>query len=660
MSNFEQSPFDPKQCDEQETYYIQKARRASKTRANTPPSVPPKDRKYTQGGLTAHPPASHNRNQSAAYPALPTSNRTASSQAPTRKAVGSTLRPKLDLSNATYDQQGATVQSPLSSGERTKQTIPLTHRDRDGKYHEKAYDNRPLLQSPIEQAFIPAVTSSPTPPAPARPSSSTSRWSFGARKDHADTDSIDSSLPQRPRSRAGSLTDKVFSGIATRARRASQSMKEKADIVRMDSSQRDEFCARYAKPLSESSDDWELERQEDPRSRPFEQKRALLEKNRHLRDVVADTGSAMVDADYENMVATTEANRKINEAYATDYERRKAEALLKGENVPNLPRRMPTAELALSPSQRSSARVSAGIYKEEVKTSKPELTTSDKVAVRLGKTFDKLYLQHRERSNTLESEMSFADIAVPAGMEKCSYCGEPPKGVLRDGLCTRCRTQKKIDTHQAAKSAMKEPSIDRFVGAQNVLQQADPDSPPWMRVAAQRKMRRVRRTVYAGVPSFAADDDRDSVEFTLLPFKSVVVDTTFAGLRPGQQPDSPEVTCLLNGQPFDDASESPADGRVPFGSHPDDLLPLPPTPGLQSTPTLMKADRHTSQRAIAELQEASPRSSWQAHPRSLIPGSPTTSRVRERDVRNTQFYGFYNDIFSDYQGKRDSLSGARR
>ena len=213
MSNFEQNPFNPKQRDEQEAYYIQKARRDSRAQANPPAAVPPKDRKYTHGGLNAPLAASHTRNQSAAYPALTTSIYAANSAATARKPVGSTPFPDLDLSDARADRQQPTIQTSLSSGGRTQQKIPLTHRDQNGKYHDQAYDTRPLLSSPLEQAFLPAANSTPAPSSYARPISSSSRWSFGAKKDHADTGSFDTSA-SRPRSRAGSFTDKVVNGIA--------------------------------------------------------------------------------------------------------------------------------------------------------------------------------------------------------------------------------------------------------------------------------------------------------------------------------------------------------------------------------------------------------------------------------------------------------------
>jgi len=208
----------------------------------------------------------------------------------------------------------------------------------------------------------------------------------------------------------------------------------------------------------------------------------------------------------------------------------------------------------------------------------------------------------------------------------------------------------------------------------------DPESPPYMRLAGKKKLRKLRQTIYEdpGNP-FANDEGDEDVSIFTMPFRSgtgqsfhTLHDTTSSNSQPAIASNktldrlSPRVfgvRNLLNGSPFEDAVESPAVPPIPRLSNEPNTPIHVPIPKKQGTPTLMKQVQRSMSVAV-EPEEAYPEDSpsqynafsthWKSDSRQMHPDEGQGEN-RRTEYRNTQFYGFYDDILEDYdQGKSSS------
>lgn len=192
-----------------------------------------------------------------------------------------------------------------------------------------------------------------------------------------------------------------------------------------------------------------------------------------------------------------------------------------------------------------------------------------------------------------------------------------------------------------------------------------------MKLAGKKKLRKVRQTVYEspGNP-FADDEEQEGISVFTMPFRPPVypLDTVREGSpsrspcdRAARAPARPAgQMSLLNGSPFEDAIESPAVAQSPVA------LPSAihaPAPQRHGTPTLIKEHRSSMSVTVitenlaaqeSESEYVSPRTLWQ--PGSEPSKQPPQGKkgVRE-EARNTKFYGFYDDILQDYNGRQSRM-----
>ncbi|KAK5112964.1 hypothetical protein LTR62_003786 [Meristemomyces frigidus] len=601
MSNFERTPWEGKQRDAQELHYINKANKAmgykaSRSKANAPPAVPAKDRQYVPAS-----PSGRTTNQSGAYPIL--------------GAGGLNANPPT-----------ATARKPVPASQPAAARRPVPKLDNTNTTTPKPQGARPILKDgkPTGQYATPGAIPTCMP------------GKDGKFRDNGAT-------AERPRSRAGSIT----TAVANVFRRGSDAVKQKAELLNMDPRQRDAFAARFAPTgVRQVSEEREFQRRADPLSRPFEQKEALLKKNERNTHVVQRSGHGIlaVEADYHNMVATSEFNARMNAGNKERRDKEILECLANGEHPSPPVRRMPTATLELNALERMRARISdQGVIIDNAPLrpiNKPTLSAADKLILKFGNSLNKLQGHTRSRSNTMDSDKSFTDAAPAGTMKDCKVCNRSTLAMLKDDTCEPCRKAKLEEFHRLAKEVW---NSDRLASAQREQSNANPDSPPFMRLVKQKKIRRVRYTIYAdpGNP-FLDDKDRNSVAILSLPFKPGL-DT--GPPTPGAAPLGMSFNSgMLNAGPSDNGSKSPEDGRANPGSGPDIRSPKPRRSG---TPTMVRVDRRKSLAAVAEDSgHAPPKSPWRRESlRMIFP----IQREQRRDVRSSKFYDFYDGLLNDYE-----------
>ncbi|EMC91373.1 hypothetical protein BAUCODRAFT_134986 [Baudoinia panamericana UAMH 10762] len=312
------------------------------------------------------------------------------------------------------------------------------------------------------------------------------------------------------------------------------------------------------------------------------------------------------------------------------------------------------------------------------------LSFGDKAALKASELLDPI--KRRERSGTMDSDMSFADCAPPDAIEKCSRCSQPPTGYLRkDGVCDGCHVYDRFllspcsvvlgFPRQSLVHAHRDPlETDLRSNAVPLIAQSEEYSPPYIHVAGTHRLRKLRNTIYEdpGNPWFEVEyGSHDGPTFTV-PSKSNQVQSLGSidknGTGSGQPVPNSETAAaeskLPNGRPFDDADESPVVPPTPRRpvSEPKTIharIPQWPIPSL-------KPQSHRRSVSVAvvpntsvaeqteESQYVSPRASWR---RDSIPAShlPEIKKMEaKQEARDTRFYGFYDDILNDYNRRRES------
>lgn len=207
-----------------------------------------------------------------------------------------------------------------------------------------------------------------------------------------------------------------------------------------------------------------------------------------------------------------------------------------------------------------------------------------------------------------------------------------------------------------------------------------PDSPPYMRLAGQKKMRKVRKTIYEdpGNPFTNADDHVEGeVSIFNMPFQPSISDGLYAvhsgsakrspsdsihSNHPATGPITTNESTLLSGRPFEDAVESPS---VPASPRPPVTFPNTihaPTPLRRVTPPVIREHRQSSSTAVVMVASpdvvangdkyVAPRAVWR---RKGLPRHRPRNPPRDEEVRNTKFYGFYDDILLDYEKRVSRL-----
>ncbi|KAK5675831.1 hypothetical protein LTS10_011562 [Elasticomyces elasticus] len=556
---------------------------------------------------------------------------------------------------------GETLERPQRGNE-----VKTIKRDAEGRFdpatvrsvrESKARDPTTSLE-PCPDGYV-----QDPPPPPTRPTATrTNSWRnifTGSKEEKAKKQKADES---------SSTESRRTSYIIKAVRRASDSVSEKAKILAMHKQEREEWTDKKRGPRR-PSDEREENRRSKPADRPMYQKAAILEKNKHKTNIVGN--SQDVDRDYDVMMATSAWKTKCNEDARRKYAKACEEADREGLPRPASPAYTEEADLEISAEEREALRLQAAEDFTVDKHLKPKaLPIMTAAAVVLSVALDPLkpdLKKPKKRSATMESDMSFTDAGLSTDMaelvmEKCFQCGQAPtQGTLhKDGRCSACtREQRNIEDEQR-KGESKQillRTTDLAGNPSRHLSQADnteQDSPPFMRVAASHKLRKVRQTVYEGKsnpgnPFNTTPPSDTEVSLFSIPFHQ----PTFTNEQGKPELKLPRDRQLLTGSPFDDAIESPL---VPRPSNNDLTFVTTlhaPIPQRQITAAMVKkAHRSTSIVAVPEeAEEYVPvRAGWR---RGSVPVRKPVRDERE-EKRDTIFYRFWDNLLPDYDKRRES------
>ncbi|KAK0840868.1 hypothetical protein LTR02_013222 [Friedmanniomyces endolithicus] len=497
---------------------------------------------------------------------------------------------------------------------------------------------------------------------------------FHSLNKKADEDNSSTSSPRKPSVVAEAL------GIV---RRWSNNVKESAkDLGHILAAAPDARQQLQKQKFAERPDSKEREsaRRADPYSRPTAQQQYILNKNLPRgRKIAFATGDTK--RDFIDMVENEAMQRRQHESAKDKWIRDVQEADKYGRTHPPRPTCPMFADLELSPTERAEVRASAAGSVDPVLPATKTLPVMQTIAFNASGMLDPLKTRTK-RTATMETEMSFADHLSPeqaaAKMHPCSQCGRPPHDyLLQDGRCRDCHLKER-DARPRAEKIIRGPASPSLVttdiidfaprhSSQSV--DAAADSPPFMKVAAAKKLRKVRQTIYED-PGNPFDVAESTYEVPLLPIP----------FRPSFQQSQSELTSrietaksgehqLLTGSPFADAIESPVVLRIPeTGISFVTTLHAPNPQGHVTSAMVKKAHRSVSVVAIPwdaavgpdpEGEYVAPRAGWR---RGSVPvpmsgaGGATARYGEERSVRDTKFYSFYDDLLPEY-GKRSVERG---
>ncbi|KAI7482374.1 hypothetical protein KC351_g5790 [Hortaea werneckii] len=625
MSNFENNPFGLSDYFAiQDAHYIgdkaigmRDTLRPSAT-SSSPPPLPPKDKKYNTNAAAAAAAAAGRSssarsskekvNQLSTFPAVPgrkpivsTDQRTAqqATEAIRRKPVGH-QRPAPVKTSTTKSAPTISHQASASS---SNSSVPRIYRDANGRFDS----------STIRGGWS---STRPTPPAsPSRPrpgSRGSSKSSFN-KADRTDTEGS-----SRPGSRRGSLS----SLFAAAGRRLSDAFKDKSQIVKMSSAERRDYIGSRKdqhpeKPSSSWSDEREGKRRANPDTRPQYQRDAIVRKNLANMEL-ASGASGNVDA-FEAMRIQSELNAKANAAQRREHEAACRRADAQGKPRPKRPADLPVADLTLTPAERNDAR----LYRDD--TLIAEVRADDE-------GFDQ---------------------APQELMHVCKRCKRPVTTFIHsNGHCDRC--------HQWEQQQRSEYAEKHVEG--EAESNVSPNS-PYIKLPAAKKIRKLRRTLYEdpGNPFMDLEDasklttttrsayalQREAVDYAAdAPYDDELVRSSTSSSR----------TRLLNGDPFEDAVESPGDHAEEFAAT---FVPLP----LEELAPCGRGAALTGQvhrRSFAAALESeapalespekyiAPRSQWDRGKKQALRNESGHNNNLAQD-RNTRFYGFYDGLLEAYQ-----------
>ncbi|KAK5739409.1 hypothetical protein LTR17_005314 [Elasticomyces elasticus] len=510
---------------------------------------------------------------------------------------------------------GETLERPQRGNE-----VKTIKRDAEGRFdpatvrsvrESKARDPSTSLE-PCPDGYV----QNPPPPLTRPTATRTNSWRnifTGSKEEKAKKQKADES---------SSTESRRTSYIVKAVRRASDSVAEKARILAMHKQEREEWTDKKRGPRR-PSDEREENRRSKPADRPMYQKAAILEKNKHKTNIVGN--SQDVDRDYDIMVATSAWKTKCNEDARRKYAKACEEADREGLPRPASPAYTEEADLEISAEEREALRLQAAEDFTVDKHLKPKaLPIMTAAAVVLSVALDPL--KPRQRSNTADSDLDFADAGLPAGtaelyIEKCTACSGSQYALHRDGRCQKCH---EIDREQ--RNEMDKSKVSLFKGDSK---DNDPGNP------------------------FKDTTPPSDTEVSLfsIPFHQ----PTFTNQQGKPELKLPRDRQLLTGSPFDDAIESPLVPRPPNNDLTFVTTLHAPIPQRQITAAMVKkAHRSTSIVAVPEEAEAEEyvpaRAGWR---RGSVPVRRPARDERE-EKRDTRFYRFWDDLLPDYDKRRES------
>ncbi|KAI7354292.1 hypothetical protein KC320_g3564 [Hortaea werneckii] len=430
---------------------------------------------------------------------------------------------------------------------------------------------------------------------------------------------VKTSTTNRPGSRCGSLS----SLFASAGRRLSDAFKDKSQIVKMSSAERRDYIGSRKdqhpeKPSSSWSDEREGKRRANPDSRPQYQRDAIVRKNLANMEL-ASGASGNVDA-FEAMRIQSELNAKANAAQRREHEAACRRADAQGKPRPKRPADLPVADLTLTPAERNDAR----FYRDD--TLIAEVRADDK-------GFDQ---------------------APQELMHVCKRCKRPVTTFIHsNGHCDRCHQWEQQQRSEYAEKHVVEGETESNVS---------PNS-PYIKLPAAKKIRKLRRTLYEDPGNPFVDLGEPSVLTTA--FRSAHAQPREAIDYDGNASNNCEVarsstssggTRLLNGNPFQDAVESPGDHAEEFAAT---FVPLPLE---ELAPcgrgAAMRGQIHRRSFAAALESEdpesespekyIAPRSQWDRGKKRALRNDSGNINNLAQD-RNTRFYGFYDGLLEAYQ-----------
>ncbi|KAK3071544.1 hypothetical protein LTR53_008411 [Teratosphaeriaceae sp. CCFEE 6253] len=459
--------------------------------------------------------------------------------------------------------------------------------------------------------------------------------------------------PGRPR--RGSLTQRVFSAV----RRVSHDISHAAAVIGMDKTQRADYVGARIAPQAEDrhtiktqasqrSEERETKRQAHPLTRPHFQKAAVLAKN--LQQHPLPHGTNLIESDYQAMVEHARHQQRLADHERAVHDRACAAAELEAERI------------------QARAAFAASDLKHEVDAETPPvlppitLPTATKALVKVSAGLDKLKIGAKGKSarkSPKDSDLDFADCltADAAGElmdQRCKECHRFPTGYLRsDGRCTECaenhRMACNVRTRLVAMVAPAPVNTDHLnvpPSRQKSTKDTDPDSPPYINVAGAKKLRKLRKTIYAdpGNPFATDEQETDQVSLFSIPFRLVTFPKE-TGSKTGSRDSR-----LLNGTLFDHVVESPAVLDKPEAPKPMHAILHAPVPVRQGTPVVVRATHRSKSFTVV------PETVSQADGESEAeqPSAPEPASDEPSNVRDTMFYDFYDELLPDYDEKRES------
>ncbi|KAK0862807.1 hypothetical protein LTR87_016461 [Friedmanniomyces endolithicus] len=485
----------------------------------------------------------------------------------------------------------------------------------------------------------------------------------------ADEDSSSTSSPRKP-----SVAAEALAVVRRWSNNVKESAKDLGHILAAAPDDRQHLKKeKFAKQLNAT--ERESARRVDPYSRTPAQQQFILNKNLPLgREIAFATGDTR--RDFIDMVENEGMQRRQYESVKDKYIRDVQEADKYGRTPPPRPTCPVFADLDLSPTERTQVRSIAVESVDPLLPTVKTLPIMQTIAFNASGVLDPLKTRTK-RTATMETEMSFADHLsteqAGAKMHPCSQCGRPPHNyLLQDGRCHDCHLKER-DARPNAEKIIRGPASPALVttdiidfaprhSSQSVDVEAD--SPPFMKVAAAKKLRKVRQTIYEdpGNP-FKVAEPTDEVPLLPIPFHPALqksqseLNSKIETAKPGEHQ-------LLTGSSFADAIESPVVLSVPESGISFVTTLHAPMSQRQVTPAMVKkAHRSVSVVAIPwdaavgpdpEGEYVAPRAGWRrgSVPVSVSGGGDAAARHgEERSVRDTKFYGFYDDLLPEYGEK---------
>ncbi|KAI7583762.1 hypothetical protein KC346_g18126, partial [Hortaea werneckii] len=329
--------------------------------------------------------------------------------------------------------------------------------------------------------------------------------------------------------------------------------------------------------------------------------------------------SGNVDA-FEAMRIQSELNAKANAAQRREHEAACRRADAQGKPRPKRPADLPVADLTLTPAERNDAR----FYRDD--TLIAEVRADDE-------GFDQ---------------------APQELMHVCKRCKRPVTTFIHsNGHCDRCHQWEQQQRSEYAEKHVVEGETESNVS---------PNS-PYIKLPAAKKIRKLRRTLYEDPGNPFMDLGEPSVLTTAFrsahvqPREAIDYDTNASnnceGARSSTSSSRPR---LLNGDPFQDAVESPGDHAEEFAAT---FVPLPLeelAPCGRGAALRGQIHRRSFAAALESEDPESespekyiaPRSRWDRGKKRALRNDSGNNNNLAQD-RNTRFYGFYDGLLEAYQ-----------